>query len=111
MKVMQGTVTSAKNEKTVTVSVVRKWQHPLYKKYVKRTKKYACHVEDMKLVEGDVVTIVECRPMSKTKRFKVVERVGHKVAKVEAETEVAAEVKTEKAAPKKATKTEKKAKK
>jgi small subunit ribosomal protein S17 len=75
MKVMQGIVTSAKTEKTVTVTVTRKWQHPIYKKYVKRTKKYACHVEGIELQEGDTVTIQECRPISKTKRFKVTAKV------------------------------------
>ena len=81
MKVLQGIVTSAKNAKTVTVEVTRKWQHPLYKKYVKRTKSYACHVEEMKLGEGDVVTIQECRPISKTKKFKVIAKVDKKVLK------------------------------
>lgn len=75
MKTMQGTVKSAKTEKTAIVTVVRKWQHPLYKKYVKRTKNYACHVEDIKIAEGDVVMIQECRPVSKTKRFKVTGKV------------------------------------
>ncbi|MBW7955587.1 30S ribosomal protein S17 [Patescibacteria group bacterium] len=75
MKALQGTVTSAKTPKTVTVEVVRKWQHPLYKKFVKITKKYACHVEGMELKEGDTVTIQECRPMSRTKRFKVTAKV------------------------------------
>jgi small subunit ribosomal protein S17 len=75
MKVMQGTVTSAKTAKTAIVTIVRKWQHPLYKKYVKRTKNYACHVEGLEVKEGDVVTIQECRPMSKTKKFKVMAKV------------------------------------
>lgn len=75
MKELQGTVTSAKTPMTVTVEVVRKWQHPLYKKFVKKTKKYACHVEGMELKEGDKVTIQECRPMSRTKRFKVTAKV------------------------------------
>jgi small subunit ribosomal protein S17 len=75
MKVIQGTVTSAKTPQTVIVTVTRKWQHPLYKKYVKRTKKYACHVEGMEINEGDKVTIQECRPMSRTKRFKVTAKV------------------------------------
>ena len=75
MKVMQGIVTSAKTPQTVTVMVTRKWQHPIYKKYVKRTKKYACHVEGIELKEGDNVSIQECRPISKTKRFKVTAKV------------------------------------
>lgn len=73
---MTGTITSLKNTQTATVLVERRWQHPLYKKYVKRTKKYACHYEaDMKLAEGDRVMISETTPISKTKRFKVIEKV------------------------------------
>jgi small subunit ribosomal protein S17 len=75
MKVMQGTVQSAKTPQTAIVMVVRRWQHPLYKKYVKRSKNYACHVEGMEVHEGDVVTIQECRPISKTKKFKVTGKV------------------------------------
>jgi small subunit ribosomal protein S17 len=75
MKELQGIVTSAKNPKTVTVEVTRKWQHPIYKKFVKRTKKYACHVEGIEVKEGDTVTIQECRPMSHTKHFKVMAKV------------------------------------
>lgn len=75
MKTLQGTVTSLKTAQTATVSVESRWQHPMYKKYVKRSKKYACHYVDIKLVEGDVVVIEECRPVSKTKHFKVVSKV------------------------------------
>lgn len=75
MKTLQGTITSLKNQATATVEVTSRWQHPLYKKFVKRTKKYACHYVDIKLELGDVVSIQECRPVSKTKRFKVVEKV------------------------------------
>lgn len=76
-KTMTGTIVSLKNADTASVLVERKWQHPLYKKYVKRSKKYACHVADSKLelAEGDTVTIAEIKPVSKTKRFKVVEKV------------------------------------
>lgn len=76
MKTLQGTVVSLKNAKTASVLVERSWQHPLYKKYVKRTRKYACHVVDIVLAEGDVVEIKECVPVSKTKRFMVVAKVG-----------------------------------
>jgi small subunit ribosomal protein S17 len=75
MKLMQGTVISAKTTQTVIVSVERRWQHPLYKKYVKRTKSYACHVEGIEVKEGDKVTIQACRPISKTKKFKVTGKV------------------------------------
>lgn len=73
---MQGTVTSVKRQNTATVEVVRKWPHPLYKKLVKKSKKYSCHVEDgMDINLGDIVMIEETRPMSKTKYFKVVSKV------------------------------------
>ena len=74
MKTLQGVVTSLKNIATARVTVTTRWQHPLYKKYVKRSKNYACHYENIELAEGDVVTIQECRPISKTKRFKVVSK-------------------------------------
>lgn len=73
MKTLQGIVTSLKAAKTATVTVTRKWQHPLYKKYVKRSKKIASHYEDMNLELGQTVLIEETRPMSRTKRFKVTE--------------------------------------
>lgn len=76
MKTLQGTVTSVKTPQTAQVSVVRQWQHPIYGKSVKRTKRYACHVVgDMQLVVGDEVVIAACPPVSKTKRFKVVEKI------------------------------------
>lgn len=75
MKTLQGIVKSLKNEKTAHVSVESQWQHPIYKKYVKRSKSYASHVEGIDLKEGDTVLIVETKPISKTKRFKVVEKV------------------------------------
>lgn len=76
MKTLQGVVTSLKAQKTATVTVTREWQHPLYKKYVKRSKKFATHYEDMDLEVGQTVTIQEVRPMSKTKRFKVTQIVN-----------------------------------
>lgn len=75
MKTLQGTISSLKNDKTATVVVTNLWQHPIYKKYVKRSKKYACHYENMELSEGQEVIIKETRPMSKTKRFIVVSTV------------------------------------
>ena len=78
MKTLKGKVGSLAREKTATVTVERSWQHPLYKKYVTRTKKYACHYEDMDLELDDRVLIQECRPLSKTKHFKVVEKLTNK---------------------------------
>jgi small subunit ribosomal protein S17 len=77
MKTLQGIITSLKADKTATVTVTRKWQHPLYKKYVKRSKKFATHYENMKLELGQTVLIEETRPISKTKRFKVTEVVNN----------------------------------
>ena len=72
-RVMQGVVVSDKMEKTVVVNVERRFKHPLYKKYIKRSKKYVAHDETNACKEGDVVSIRECRPMSKRKRWEVVE--------------------------------------
>jgi small subunit ribosomal protein S17 len=75
MKQLQGTVISLKNAKTAQVSVVRQWQHPLYKKLVKRTKKIACHFENLELQLGDEVMVKSCRPISKLKRFEITQKV------------------------------------
>lgn len=75
MKTLQGTIISLKTANTAKVSIERQWQHPLYKKSVKRNKSFACHVEGIEVAEGDIVQIQECRPMSKTKKFIVVKKV------------------------------------
>jgi small subunit ribosomal protein S17 len=72
-RILQGTVVSDKNDKTVVVRVDRQVMHPLYKKYIRRSKRYAAHDEANSVKVGDVVRIVECRPMSRTKRWQVVE--------------------------------------
>jgi small subunit ribosomal protein S17 len=72
-KVRTGVVTSNKTDKTVTVQVERQFAHPLYGKQVKRTKKLHAHDEENQYQEGDVVRIVETRPLSKTKRWRVIE--------------------------------------
>lgn len=71
-RVMQGVVVSDKQDKTVTVLVERRVMHPLYKKYVKKSKKYAAHDEGNTVKAGDTVMIRECRPLSKNKRWEVV---------------------------------------
>lgn len=71
-RVLQGTVVSNKADKTVTVVVERRVSHPIYKKTISRRKKYHAHDENNSCQEGDVVRIVECRPMSKTKSWQVV---------------------------------------
>jgi len=70
-----GVVTSSQNDKTVTVRVERQFAHPLYTKQVKKTKKYRAHDENNEYRNGDVVRISETRPLSKTKRWRVVELV------------------------------------
>ena len=77
MKTLSGTIISLKTNRTARVLVTRKWQHPLYKKYVKRTKKYLCDYDKdkIKLENGMNVEIAECSPISKRKHFKVVKVV------------------------------------
>ncbi len=74
-KSMTGTVTSDKMEKTITVSVVTVKQHPLYKKTIKTSKKYKAHDENNEAHTGDVVKIMETRPLSKDKRWILTEIV------------------------------------
>lgn len=71
-RILQGVVVSDKNEKTVVVSVERRFVHPLLGKIVRRSKKYHAHDGAGKFKVGDTVRIQECRPMSKLKRWEVV---------------------------------------
>jgi small subunit ribosomal protein S17 len=73
-RVLTGRVVSDKMDKTVTVLVERRVMHPLYKKFIKRSKKYAAHDEANLCKEGDVVQIEECPPLSKRKAWQVVQR-------------------------------------
>lgn len=70
-RILEGDVVSDKTDKTVTVLVERRFRHPVYKKYVKRTDKYSAHDEANHFKAGDRVQIIECRPISKTKRWTV----------------------------------------
>jgi small subunit ribosomal protein S17 len=70
-RTLTGRVVSDKMTKTVTVLVERRVKHPLYGKFVTRTKKYHAHDEDGSYHEGDLVEIEECRPISKTKAWRV----------------------------------------
>ena len=70
-RTLNGRVVSDKMTKTVTVLVERRVKHPLYGKFVTRTKKYHAHDENGESHEGDVVEIEECRPLSKTKAWRV----------------------------------------
>ena len=71
-RVLQGVVVSDKMDKTIVVEVERRVMHPIYKKFIRRTKKYAAHDESNDIKVGDVVRIRECRPISKRKRWEVV---------------------------------------
>lgn len=71
-RVLQGVVVSDKQDKTVTVLVERKVMHPIYKKYVRKSKRYAAHDETNSVKEGEIVRIRECRPLSKRKTWEVV---------------------------------------
>ena len=71
-RVLQGTVVSDKNDKTVIVAVERRVMHPVYKKFIRRSKRYAAHDEANVHKIGDTVYIRECRPISKSKRWEVV---------------------------------------
>ena len=70
-KVLHGVVVSDKENKTIKVLVERKYQHPLFKKILKGKKKYSAHDEKNKFKNGDKVSIVECKPYSKSKKFEV----------------------------------------
>ena len=74
-KIRVGVVTSDKMDKTVTVSVERRFAHPLYGKGVTRSKRYQAHDENNEFTVGDKVRIMETRPLSKTKRWRVVELI------------------------------------
>ncbi len=68
-KILQGTVVSNKQDKTITVLVERKFKHPVLKKVIRRSKKYSAHDPDNKYVNGDKVKIMESKPISKSKRW------------------------------------------
>jgi small subunit ribosomal protein S17 len=72
-KVRVGRVVSDKMEKSITVAVVRKVKHPIYKKYFQSTKKYMAHDETNDAQVGDLVSIMECRPLSRHKRWRLTE--------------------------------------
>ena len=71
-RILQGVVVSDKQDKTVVVSVERQVMHPVYKKFVKKSKKYAAHDENNQFKVGDTVRIEECAPVSKNKTWTVI---------------------------------------
>jgi len=74
-KILSGVVVSDKPDKTITVLVERRYQHPLFKKVIKVKKKFNAHDEKNEFKNGDKVKIVECKPYSKTKKFQAMEKV------------------------------------
>ena len=90
-RILVGTVVSDKTDKTVTVKVERKVKHPLYGKIIRRSKKYHAHDEANEFKAGDTVRIEETRPLSKTKTWRVLDRVqAGKGEALEADLEVEA---------------------
>ncbi len=75
-RILQGVVVSDKGEKTVVVLVERRVMHPIYKKFIKRSKKYMAHDETNALKAGDTVKIRECRPISRRKHWEVLTEGG-----------------------------------
>jgi len=75
-RVLQGTVVSDGADKTVIVRVERRVQHPLYKKIIRRSKKFAAHDAENRCKVGDIVRIRECRPISKRKCWEVLDAGG-----------------------------------
>jgi len=71
-RILQGVVISTKMQNTVTVEVERRFMHPIYKKFIRLTKKYHAHNEDNSIKDGDKVQIMECKPISKTVKWFVV---------------------------------------
>ncbi|MDX2223439.1 MAG: 30S ribosomal protein S17 [Rhodospirillaceae bacterium] len=72
-RILQGVVVSDKQDKTVIVRVERRYMHPIYKKFIRRSKKYAAHDPANAGKIGDTVRIRECRPISKTKKWELVQ--------------------------------------
>jgi len=80
-RTVTGLVISSKRDKTITVMVERKVKHPLYKKILRRSSKLQVHDQDNTCSEGDLVTIQECRPLSKTKSWELL-KVERKVQEI-----------------------------
>lgn len=89
-RVLSGRVVSDKMDKTVTVLVERRVMHPLYKKFIRRSKHYAAHDADNICKPGDLVRIEECPPISKRKAWIVIERNGENLSSAVEATEAPA---------------------
>ncbi len=81
-RTLSGRVTSNKMDKTVTVLVERRIKHPLYGKFITRSKKYHAHDDNNQFSIGDSVLIEECRPISKTKNWKVIKLLKNELNKL-----------------------------
>mgnify|MGYP001185385157 FL=1 len=73
-KILEGKVVSDKSNKTIVVEVKRKFQHPFYGKVISRSKKYHAHDENNKFKKGDIVKIIESKPISKLKTWEVIDK-------------------------------------
>ena len=73
-KILKGKVKSTKSNKTIVVEVIRKYRHPFYGKVIRRSKKYHAHDEKNKFKEGENVSIIETKPISKLKKWQVIEK-------------------------------------
>ena len=73
-RILSGKVIGSNSSKTIVVEVTRKFAHPFYGKVIKRSKKYHAHDEKNKFKEGEIIQIIECNPISKKKRWKVIEK-------------------------------------
>ena len=78
-RILSGIVTSSNSNKTIIVDVTRRIKHKLYKKIIRQTKKYHAHDEKNEFNVGDSVTIIESRPISKLKKWKVISNLGDKL--------------------------------
>lgn len=100
-RILEGEVVSDKQDKTITVLVERRFMHPLYKKYIKKTDKYAAHDEGNASKVGDRVQIIECRPISKRKTWTLVTGDEAQAPKKEAKKTEAKKPAAKKVEPKK----------
>ena len=73
-RILKGEVVSNKNDKTIVVKVQRRFRHPFYGKVISRSKKYHAHDEKNRFKEGEKVSIIECKPISKKKTWQVIEK-------------------------------------
>ena len=78
-RILKGNVVSSKGNKTIVVEVKRRFKHPFYGKIISRSKKYHAHDENNEFNVGDTVSIIESKPISKLKKWKVISKVGEKI--------------------------------